>query len=314
MEKSDFYKNIKKLKLIAHRLGFVMTNYPENSLEVLKDIFSNSQKLNACNGFEFDICFTKEHIPIVIHDKYIDDISTNKGLIKKYNLDDLRKINFNFRKSLKDNKNFEFKIATLEEMLNFFSNNKNLLKDKIIKIETKDIAITNKRNLKNLADIINKFPELSNNIIHLSFYPNNLINLKRIQKKREYKITKADLLCDYSFIVFLSKLIKEIDFVSLRIKTKSFPKLNKRNSKNVNQKIFLDKLCMKFSNALNDKNIKYAINKYGSVGIYVLNYEDEIGEFCNKINSETFKNHYSNIYFTTDNPLYIKSLENNNQS
>lgn len=314
MEKSDFYKNIKKLKLIAHRLGFVMTNYPENSLEVLKDIFSNSQKLNACNGFEFDICFTKEHIPIVIHDKYIDDISTNKGLIKKYNLDDLRKINFNFRKSLKDNKNFEFKIATLEEMLNFFSNNKNLLKDKIIKIETKDIAITNKRNLKNLADIINKFPELSNNIIHLSFYPNNLINLKRIQKKREYKITKSDLLCDYSCIVFLSKLIKEIDFVSLRIKTKSFPKLNKRNSQNVNKKIFLDKLCMKFSNALNDKNIKYAINKYGSVGIYVLNSEYEIEEFCNKINSETFKNHYSNIYFTTDNPLYIKSLENNNQS
>lgn len=309
MEKSDFYKNIKKLKLIAHRLGFVMTNYPENSLEVLKDIFSNSQKLNACNGFEFDICFTKEHIPIVIHDKYIDDISTNKGLIKKYNLDDLRKINFNFRKSLKDNKNFEFKIATLEEMLNFFSNNKNLLKDKIIKIETKDIAITNKRNLKNLADIINKFPELSNNIIHLSFYPNNLINLKRIQKKREYKITKSDLLCDYSCIVFLSKLIKEIDFVSLRIKTKSFPKLNKRNSQNVNKKIFLDKLCMKFSNALNDKNIKYAINKYGSVGIYVLNSEYEIEEFCNKINSETFKNHYSNIYFTTDNPLYIKSLE-----
>lgn len=68
---------------------------------------------------------------------------------------------------------------------------------------------------------------------------------------------------------------------------------------------------MKFSNALNDKNIKYAINKYGSVGIYVLNCEDEIGEFCNKINSETFKNHYSKIYFTTDNPLNIKSLEKN---
>ena len=96
MERKEFIKEIKNIKLIAHRLGYQMTDYPENSLEVLKVIFKNKELLNACDGFEFDICFTKDHIPVVIHDKYVDDISDSYGLIKDYSLEELRKINFKF--------------------------------------------------------------------------------------------------------------------------------------------------------------------------------------------------------------------------
>jgi len=96
-----FIDEIKKVKLVAHRLGYQMTPYPENSLEVVKYIFENKELLDVCYGFEFDICFTKDHIPVVIHDKYIDDITDNYGMIKNYSIDELRKFKFKFRKSLK---------------------------------------------------------------------------------------------------------------------------------------------------------------------------------------------------------------------
>lgn len=309
MQKDIFYKKINTLKLIAHRLGFLMTNYPENSLEALNEIFTDSEMLNSCSGFEFDICFTKDHVPVVIHDKHIDDISNNTGLVKNYNADELQKVRFNFRRSLMDSRTYEFKIVTLEDILLFFSSHKHLLKNKVIKIETKNIHIFHKKNMKMLADIIHKFPDLADNMIHLSFYPMNLVALKNIQKERKYDVIKSDLLCDYKQIVWLTKFIKSIDFISLRVKTNHFPKRNNNNSKRVNRKIFFNTLFMKFSNAINDKTMKYAIEKYGSVGIYVLNDENDIDAFCSRISNETFKNYYDKIYFTTDNPLYLKSYE-----
>ena len=133
METKLFINELKHMKLIAHRLGYQMTNYPENSLETIKYIFENKDLLNTCDGFEFDICFTKDHIPVVIHDKYIDDISDNSGLIENYTLEQLQKINFKFRKSLNYNNDYlSFKIMTLKEILSFFENNISLLKNKII--------------------------------------------------------------------------------------------------------------------------------------------------------------------------------------
>lgn len=287
-----------------------MTKYPENSLEALKEIFINKELLASCTGFEFDICFTKDHIPVVIYDKYLDDISDSHGLINSYTLKELKNKNFNFRKSLKENKNFKFKIVSLEEILSFFSSNKQLLDDKIIKIETKNIVAFNRKSIKIFAEILNKFPSLSKNIVHLSFYPSNLMALKKIQKSNNYYLTKSDLLCDYKEIALIANFFRNIDYISLRIKTNYFPKINNKNSNRVNKKIFLDKFFMKFSNALNDKVVKKAIKKYGSVGVYVLNNENDINEFCRKITTDTFMNYHDKIYFTTDNPFFLKNINN----
>lgn len=300
---------LNKLNLIAHRLGFMMTDYPENSLEALQTIFKNKEMLDACSGFEFDICFTKDHIPVVIHDKYIDDISDRVGFVHSYSLHELRKISFGFRKSLGNKSTFKFRIVTLDEILEFFSSNDELLKNKIIKIESKDFTLFKKRNIKVLADTINKYHKLSNNIVHLSFYPNNLLALKKIQEKKKYVVVKSDLLCDYKLMVRLSKIVKSIDGISLRIKTKDFSKRNNRNSRKVNRKIFFDSLFMKFSNAIDEKTLKYAIERYGSVGLYVLNDENDIKEFCKKIRSNFFENYYDKLFFTTDNPLSLKNIK-----
>lgn len=309
MEKELFIKKMNSMKFISHRLGFLMTKYPENSIEVLHEIFNNKEMLNACSGFEFDICFTKDHIPVVIHDKYIDDISDSKGLVSLYTIEELKKIKFSFRKSINTNYNHSFYIVTLREILNYFSDNLNLLKDKIIKIETKDAVILKKDNMITLAKIFNDYPQLSSNIVHLSFYPTNLIILKKVQKEFNYTLLKSDLLCDYRIITLLTKFFKNIDLVSLRIKTRDKLNISKNNSRRVNKKIFLDAFFMIFSNALSDKTIRKLIDKHGSVGIYVLNDENDINEFIKHISDETFIKYADKIYFTSDNPLYLKKYK-----
>ncbi len=310
MKEDIFYKNLNNLNLIAHRLGFMMTDYPENSLEVLETIFKNEDMLNSCSGFEFDICFTKDHIPVVIHDKYIDDISDSVGFIRSYTIDELKKISFGFRKSLGMKSVFKFKIVTLDEILSFFSSNKKALMNKIIKIESKDFTLFNLLNIKILAEVINKYPKLANNLVHLSFYPNNLIALKRVQKNKKYSLTKSDLLCDYKVMLRLSKFIRSIDLVSLRIKTTDFPQINNMNTKRVNKKIAFDTFVMRFSNVIDEKTLKHAIEKYGSVGIYVLNDDRDIKEFCKKISNDFFEKYYDKIFFTTDSPLSLKGKNN----
>ena len=315
MERKIIIDKLKEIKLIAHRLGYQMTNYPENSIEVLNTIFANKELLDSCYGFEFDICFTKDHIPVVVHDKYIDDISDNTGLIKEYSLEELKNIEFKFRKSSIDNtNNSTYKIVTLKELLTLFENNIELLNDKVIKIETKDYIFTSKNNLskkdlKVFAQILNEFPKLSKNIIHLSFWPLNLSCLKKIQKINNYQLIESDLLCDYNIIVFLTKFMPFLDNISLRIKTKKLPNENINNSKKVNKKIKSDLFWMNFANAINEKNLKYAIEKYGTVGLYTLNDYSEMEELCKHISDEFFINNSQKIIITTNNPLYFKRIK-----
>lgn len=315
MDRKELIKQLKNMKLIAHRLGYEMTKYPENSLEVLQAIFENKELLNACYGFEFDICFTKDHIPVVIHDKYIDDITDNFGLIKDYNLEELRKMSFKFRKSLENADNsISYKIITLEEILTFFQNNIMLLGNKIIKIETKDYIFGEKnnfdmKNLKIFADIINKFSKLSQNIVHLSFSPLNLLFLKNIQKKYDYEITRNDLLCDYNALVFFTRFMPYLDNISLRIKTRKLPKIDENYPKRVNNKIRSDLFWGNFVGALKEENLKYAINKYGTVGLYTLNGNDEIDEICKHIGEEFFSRNSEKIIITTNSPIYLKKLK-----
>ena len=309
MESSSFIEKVDTFKIVAHRLGYKMTNYPENSINILYEIFNNQDMLNACDGFEFDICFTKDHIPVVIHDKYIDDISDGKGLIRDYTLEELKTFNFGYRKSLNDNSSKDFKIVTLEEVLNFFKSNQSLLDNKIIKVETKDILKSNNKNLEVLANIFNKYNEIKDNFVHISYYPQNLINLKRKQKQKGYTIIRSDLLCDDKITFYASRILNSIDGMSLRIKTSSLPKPDKNNSKRVNKKIRNDLFFINFAKRIDDRTIKYIIDKYGSIGLYVLNDENEINNFCKHVGKKFFDEYADRMIFTSDNPLKIKQLK-----
>ena len=67
---------------------------------------------------------------------------------------------------------------------------------------------------------------------------------------------------------------------------------------------------MKYSNAIKEKNLRYAINKYDSVGLYTLNDYEDIDEICNHIDVAFFKENSKNIVVTTDNPIYLKKMKN----
>ncbi len=315
MDRNELIKELKNIKLIAHRLGYQMTNYPENSIEVLETIFSDNILLSACHGFEFDVCFTKDHVPVVIHDKYIDDITDYCGLIKDYTLEELRKINFKFRKSMKrGNNSISYKIVTLEEVLHFFEKHISLLGNKIIKIETKDYIFFERNNfdaenLKELANILNRFSTLSQNIVHLSFWPLNLLFLKVIQNRNNYKLTKNDLLCDYGVVVSLTKFMPFLDSISLRIRTRELAKVSENNPERVNKKIRFDTFLMNCAGAVSEGTLQYAIDRYGTVGLYTLNSIDEIGELCRHLNADFLDENVQRIFITTNNPIYLKSID-----
>lgn len=315
MKKTELISELNNTKIIAHRLGYQMTEYPENSMDVLETIFNNQNLLDSCDGFEFDIVFTKDHKPVVLHDKFIDDVTEEHGLVANYTLDELISMNFSFRRIYKNTKkNLTYKIMSLEYLLTFFNNNRKLLKNKEIKIETKDYLFTRKnsfsvRNLKILADIIHKYPKLSKNITHLSYWPLNLITLRKIQLRRGYEVTRSDYLCDLKLPILFSRLMPFLGRISLRIKDNDLRSVDKTNSKLVNKKIKFDRFWMKYSNVISEKNLKYSIDKFGSVGIYTLNRIKDIEEFSKHISYEFFKANLKYMTFTANNPIYLKTLE-----
>lgn len=306
MKKSLLIKELKNMKMIAHRLGYQMTNYPENSIEALDEIFRNKELLNSCDGFEFDICFTKDLIPIVVHDKYVDDISDHNGMFKDYTYEEISNFKFKFRKTLNKDNDFCFKIITLDEILSFFDKNRKLLGDKVIRIETKDYLFKDNGGLEKVADILNKYPKINKNIVHICFWPFNLKILKNIQLKKKYKIIRTDLLCDYSILVSLAKHMSYIDAVSLRIKTNTLPKKDKNYSKRMNKKIKSDLFCMKFSDTLCEKMIRNCIKRYGYVNLYTLNDDSDINYICNHISDEFFLKYKNKIEITTNEPNKYK--------
>ncbi len=297
-------KNIdySKIKIIAHRLGYNMTNFPENSLDALKDIFYNENKLNSCSGFEFDINFTKDNIPVIIHDKRLDDVTKVKGNVKNYTLAYLQKLDFSFRKSLNNDNDYTFKILTLEECLSFFIENKDLLGNKVIKIETKDNFIYNKKKCYNLAVILEKMSSLNKNIVHLSFVPYNLKILRKIQKENNYYVTSTDLLCDFNIGYQMFKKCNYIDAISLRN-----PSKNQRYSiSNFNGLInkfnaAFASFCYEYADGAIPKNIVEA-NRNKEVGIYVINEIEELDLFTDQFEEEIINELLKNITITSNNP------------
>ncbi len=298
----------KEVKLIAHRLGFLETNYPENSFESLKYIFENEKLLDSCDGFEFDIVFTKDNIPVIIHDEFIDDVSNGVGKVKKSSLENLKGYDFCSRKSSNGICDHTFKIVTLEEVLKYFKENADKLGSKVIKVETKDILLFQNKNISSLANILSDFPELSNNIIHLSFIPNNLDILRKYQIKKGLTKIKTDLLCDYKFALYLSKLYKHIDSVSIRIKTSYDVDWESVENIRIYLKLLWNYLTISLSNALTNKTIKYALDNFSQLGIYVINEVKDIEMLYKKIDIEILNSNIEQISITTDNPQKLKKI------
>ena len=92
------------MKLIAHR-GLTNKYIKENTLEA----FNNAIE-NGFIGFECDVRLTKDNVPVICHDPFIDRTSNRRGLIRNYTYKELKKINFGSKK-------VPSKIPTLKQVL-----------------------------------------------------------------------------------------------------------------------------------------------------------------------------------------------------
>ena len=141
-----FLNNLTRYKFIAHRLGFLMEGYPENSLDNVISMINNPDSLNEIFGIELDIQFTKDHIPVIIHDANTADISETSLDISKSTYEDLQKLKCGYRRSdyrsdfpWEENNNYT--LQTLNNLLSLISDNEAKFADKRIKIETKSLSL-----------------------------------------------------------------------------------------------------------------------------------------------------------------------------
>lgn len=104
------------IKIIAHRGASDLA--AQNTLSS----FKKAIEIGA-DGIETDVHMTKDCVPVLCHDYYIDETSDGKGKISEMTLDELRQ--YDFGKYFSDEFQGE-KIPTLEEMLKCAGKMKNV--------------------------------------------------------------------------------------------------------------------------------------------------------------------------------------------
>lgn len=158
------------MRIIAHR--GLSKYYPENTLIAYKKAYEKGIKYVEC-----DISFTKDDIPVLLHDNKVDRTSNKKGKINKYSLEELKKLDFGswLNISFKDER-----IPTLEEFLELCKELELIPYIEIKPIKNKKLIV---KYCKIIIDIVNKIDY--HNIVFISF---SLDILKEINKYYEYRL------------------------------------------------------------------------------------------------------------------------------
>ena len=177
----------KYCRIIAAHRGW--GDAPENSLESIKHV-----KENGYLGFETDIYFTKDNIPVLSHDETINRIARNKNFskikdkvyIKDVTYEELDNYIFVVSRRGKVLKKYSSnKITKFEEALEYSKDN-NLF----IAIELKDGA---ESQIESLVKMVKKY-KMNNRVRWLSFKPMLLKYVIDIDKEAELQ-----LLCEADY-------------------------------------------------------------------------------------------------------------------
>ena len=129
-------------RICAHR-GF-NTIAPENSMAA----FGAAIALGA-DEIEFDLRFTKDHIPVAIHDENLERVSNGKGMVSDFTLEELKKLDFGGNYS---EKFAGLPIVTFEDILAQFS------RQAIFNIHIKSVGSTYPREyLQKIVCLLKKY-------------------------------------------------------------------------------------------------------------------------------------------------------------
>lgn len=155
------------MRIFAHR-GY-SGKYPENTMLA----FEGALKLSV-NGIELDVHKTKDGKLAAIHDESIDRTFLGNGLVKDYDLRDLKKLE---NRDEKFRENIDSIIGTLEEVILLVS----FKDDFILNIELKTDVIHYNGIEEDVLEMLDSYDMIENTIIS-SFNHESLKVCKKINK------------------------------------------------------------------------------------------------------------------------------------
>ena len=102
------------IDIIAHRGNTKVA--PDNSISAIKECIKLGVK-----SIEIDVTLSKDNVPVIFHEDYIDNFTSGKGLLKDYTFDELKSLSLDY-KSKFGNKYKNEKIISLVEFLEYIKN------------------------------------------------------------------------------------------------------------------------------------------------------------------------------------------------
>jgi len=218
--------------VVAHRGDW--TNAPENSLQAIKNAIEIGVDI-----LEIDVRFTKDKVPVVIHDKTLDRTTTGSGKVSNFTLNDLKKIFLTDR----NGKPTSHKIPTLDEAL-ILSKGKILINlDKCTMHLNKIVKHLHKTNTLNQI-IIKKWKDFYKTRLHKKCLKRDLIYIPNIRKHNRrikhlsQKYIKANIPLAFNMAITktdssLLPCVKQIKDKSCRIWIDAIKIENVRNNKHL---------------------------------------------------------------------------------
>jgi glycerophosphoryl diester phosphodiesterase len=183
--------------VIAHRGASAY--YPENTMPA----FKAAVEMNA-DMIELDVLLSKDNVPIVFHDKYLDKKSNGQGLLSDHTLSELKKLDAGswFHEKFKG-----VQIPTLQEVLEFTSGKIALN----IEIKTEAVSAENNTIEKSVIDLVERY-NLENEVMISSFDYRAIERVKSLnpkiqtallyERQQSYGREPVDLVKDYKVDAF----------------------------------------------------------------------------------------------------------------
>ncbi|KAL6422135.1 hypothetical protein ACFW04_010880 [Cataglyphis niger] len=144
------------MRVVAHRGGGY--DFPENSL-----LGVQNSKIKGCTAVELDLRLTKDNIPILFHDRTIERITGQTGIVSEMMWEELREIDITYNHPLRNKFSEGERIALLDDALQLCLSNEQRI---II-----DIKETKMDVVQIILDAYKKYPKLFERCVVSSFNP-----------------------------------------------------------------------------------------------------------------------------------------------
>ena len=200
--------------------NFTKGSGPENSRESIFHAIKNGL------GIEIDVRFTKDYVPVVIHDDYLKRLCGVDSYLSNYNYNETKLL------KLKNNE----RLPTLSEILSIVDGNTPILIEFKKLNKTQDYKFFNSELYSLLKKYLGPIALMSFDLRLITYLKKKLPNIQRGLVLEKYDYNKKIYSSNFEKIITENQMQKnEISFVSFEYSklTKEFYNINKTKKRNV---------------------------------------------------------------------------------